>query len=126
MEQCGNHSLEKTRNSLSHQKLFREINSLVTSLVKTLLSRNFCQKKARERIFEISILCFALRNFTWNQFRFTSILQFAFHSKFFKIGIAGIGRPSCYVVLLVVRFINHGKIKIKRLFLRLGHLLKDH
>ena len=47
MAQGGNHSLEKTRNSLSHQKLFREINSLVTSLVKTLLLRNIC----RSRIF---------------------------------------------------------------------------
>ena len=36
--QCG-----KKRNSLSAQKIFREINSLITSLVKTLLSRNFCQ-----------------------------------------------------------------------------------
>ena len=42
--QCG-----KTRNSLS-PKFFREINSLVTSLskIKTLLSRNFCQKSVRE------------------------------------------------------------------------------
>ena len=34
---------------LSHQKIFREINSLVTSLVKPLISRNFCQN-AWERI----------------------------------------------------------------------------
>ena len=31
------------------EKIFREINSLVTSLVKPLVSRNFCQK-VRERI----------------------------------------------------------------------------
>ena len=32
---------------LSHQKIFREINSLATSEVGTLLSRNFCQKCVR-------------------------------------------------------------------------------
>ena len=36
---CG-----KTRNSLSPKVFFRQISSLVTSLVKTLISRNFCQK----------------------------------------------------------------------------------
>ena len=30
------------------EKIFRQINSLVTSLVKSLLSRNFCQKSVRE------------------------------------------------------------------------------
>ena len=30
------------------QKKFREINSLVTCLVKPLVSRNFCQKRMRE------------------------------------------------------------------------------
>ena len=39
--QCG-----KTRNSLI-EKIFRQINSLLISLVKTLLSRNFCQKYVR-------------------------------------------------------------------------------
>ena len=33
---------------LSHQKIFREINYLVTLLVKPLLSRHFYQKSARE------------------------------------------------------------------------------
>ena len=37
------HSVEK-REIYSHQKIFREINFLVTSLVKPLVSRNFCQK----------------------------------------------------------------------------------
>ena len=37
----------KTRNSLT-EKIFREINSLVTYLVKMLISRNFCQKSIRE------------------------------------------------------------------------------
>ena len=42
--QCG-----KTRNSLSQKrKKNRQINSLVTYLVKPLLSRNFCQKCVRE------------------------------------------------------------------------------
>ena len=41
------HSVEK-REILSHQKIFRQINSLVTYLVKPLLSRNFCQKCVRE------------------------------------------------------------------------------
>ena len=40
----GKLSVEK-REILSHQKIFHEINFLVTSLVKTLLSGNFCQKK---------------------------------------------------------------------------------
>ena len=41
------HSVEK-RDILSHQWKFRQINSLVTYLVKPLLSRNFCQKCVRE------------------------------------------------------------------------------
>ena len=41
------HSVEK-REILSHRKIFREINSLVTFLVKTLLSRNFGQKSVRK------------------------------------------------------------------------------
>ena len=41
------HSVEK-REILSHQKIFRQINSLVTYLVKPLLSRNFCKKCVRE------------------------------------------------------------------------------
>ena len=41
------------REILSHQKIFRQINSLLTYLVKQLLSRNFCKKFMREssRIF---------------------------------------------------------------------------
>ena len=41
-----NNSLEK-REILSHRNFFRQISSLVTSLVKTLISRNFCQKCVR-------------------------------------------------------------------------------
>ena len=47
--QCG-----KTRISLSPKKKIREINSLVTSLVKTLVSWNICQ----------TLICQKLRNFT--------------------------------------------------------------
>ena len=36
------------REILSHRKLFRQSNSLATYLVKSLLSRNFCQKCVRE------------------------------------------------------------------------------
>ena len=41
------HTVEK-REILSHLKIFREINSLVTYLVKPMLSRNFYQKRVRE------------------------------------------------------------------------------
>ena len=40
--QCG-----KMKNLLSPKKIFRQINYLVISLVKALLSRNFCQKSVR-------------------------------------------------------------------------------
>ena len=44
------HIVEK-REILSHRKIFREINSLVISvLVKPLLSRNFCQNSVRGNI----------------------------------------------------------------------------
>ena len=36
------------REIISHQKIFRQINSLGTYLVKISLSRNFCQKCVRE------------------------------------------------------------------------------
>ena len=39
-------SMEKPE-ILSHQKLFREINSILTSLVKRMLSRNICEKSMR-------------------------------------------------------------------------------
>ena len=42
------HSVEK-REIDFHEKIFREINSLVTSLGKPLLSRNFCQKSTSVR-----------------------------------------------------------------------------
>ena len=40
------HSSVEKREILSHRKIFREINALVTS--KLLISRNFCQKSMRE------------------------------------------------------------------------------
>ena len=42
-----NHSVEK-QEILSHWKKCRQINYLVISLVKPLLSRNFCKKSVRE------------------------------------------------------------------------------
>ena len=45
--QCATHTLWKKHKISLTQNIFREINSLVTSLIKTLLSRNFCQKTLR-------------------------------------------------------------------------------
>ena len=53
--QCGTTRCGKMRNYLSPKKIFREINDIVTSLVKMLLSRNFCQKVWEN--FLISIQC---------------------------------------------------------------------
>ena len=54
---------EKTRNSLS-TNIFREINYSVTSVVKTLLSRNFCQKSVRENFRDFhTVLCGNFRIF---------------------------------------------------------------
>ena len=45
----GQHSMKKREILSNHtEEIFREINSLVTYLVKSLLSRNFCQKCVRE------------------------------------------------------------------------------
>ena len=65
--QCGNsgnHSVEK-REILSHLKIFRQINYLVTYLVKPLISRNFCQKCVRKnsRNFHIHTLTQFWRKF---------------------------------------------------------------
>ena len=43
VSQCG-----KTRIFCHLEKIFREINSLVTSLIKPLLSRNFCEENVTE------------------------------------------------------------------------------
>ena len=43
------HSVEK-REIHSHQKIFREIKSSVTSLIMSLSSRNFCKKCERSEI----------------------------------------------------------------------------
>ena len=47
------HTVEKREilSHCTHQYFFRQINSLVTYLVKPLRSRNFCQKGVREREF---------------------------------------------------------------------------
>ena len=48
-ETLFSNSVEK-REIISHQKISRQINSLVTYLVNPLLSRDFCQKCVREKI----------------------------------------------------------------------------
>ena len=53
------HSVEK-REILSHRKIFRQINSLVTYLVKPLFSRNFCQKCVRENFRNFHTVCGAV------------------------------------------------------------------
>ena len=62
--QCG-----KTWNSLSLKKKIRQINYLVISLVKPLLSRNFCQKSVREnfRNFHTLPLLLWIQNISWNR-----------------------------------------------------------
>ena len=40
----------KNTDSLSPKEIFREIDYLVISFVKTLLSRNFCQEEVREKL----------------------------------------------------------------------------
>ena len=73
ISQCGemktlpSHRVEK-REILSHQKIFRQINSLVSYLVKPLIPRNFCHKCVRENS----------RNFHTVEF-----LQSWFHGNFF-------------------------------------------
>ena len=73
---CTAHSAEKQEILSPHcgkiqkftltEKIFRQINSLVTYLVKPLLSRNFCQKCVREnsRNFHTVQLCHCLAKFS--------------------------------------------------------------
>ena len=59
------HCVEK-REILSHKKKIRQINSLVTYLVKPLLSRNFCQKIVRvnsRNFHTVALRTFFLQNF---------------------------------------------------------------
>ena len=50
------------------KKIFRQINSLVTYLVKLLLSRIFCQKCVRENSHNFhTVHFFCYSDFTWNQ-----------------------------------------------------------
>ena len=62
--QCG-----KTRNSLTEKK-FRQITYLIISLVKAMLSRNFCEKNVRDNfcnfhstVWKLTNFCLALQNF---------------------------------------------------------------
>ena len=54
-------------NSLStHQKKFRQINYLVSYLVKPLLSRNFCQKCVRENSRNFHTVSLKQKTFIWD------------------------------------------------------------
>ena len=56
------HTMQKNEKNPSHLKIFRQINYLVISFVKMLVSRNFCQKSARVNFCKYhTALCF--RNF---------------------------------------------------------------
>ena len=46
------------------EKKFRQINHLVISLVKPLLSRNFCEKSVRENFCNFHTVVWKLRKFT--------------------------------------------------------------
>ena len=50
----------------SRQKIFRQINSLVISLVNTLVSRNFCQKSVRVNSWNCEWFSHR-KNISWNQ-----------------------------------------------------------
>ena len=67
------HKVEK-REILSHRKKIREMNSLVISLVKTLLSRNFCKKSVRENF----------RNFHTVYHTLWKLQKFALTKKIFR------------------------------------------
>ena len=62
----GSQCSVENREIISHQYFFREISSLVTSLVKTLLSRNFCQKCVRVKFhnFHSTVHCAHCGNYT--------------------------------------------------------------
>ena len=75
-ESWSNATVWKNEKFSLTEKKFREINSLVFSLVKTLLSRKFCQKSVRESFRNFHTvkvklggkLPFWQIDFTWNQF----------------------------------------------------------
>ena len=55
------------REILSYRNFLREISSLVTSLVKTLLSRNFYQKSVRANFHEFQTAYFMFCVFTYSK-----------------------------------------------------------
>ena len=74
------YSVEKREIVYQSPKIFREINSLVTSLVKTVLPRNFCQKCVRENFHNfhtVSCTVWKLREFSltlfWQKFRESNV-----------------------------------------------------
>ena len=79
------------------KKIFRQINSLVTYLIKPLLSRNFCQKCMREfpkfshccaihTVLEKPKIYCHLKNISWNQFTawFISLVKQLFSRYFWE------------------------------------------
>ena len=67
------HSVWKNKKFSLTKKIFRQINSLVISLLKTLLSQIFCQKSVRENFRNFHTVVrvvgwfFRFPDFTWNQ-----------------------------------------------------------
>ena len=49
-------SVRKNQKSTLTEKIFRQINYLVISIVKPLLSRNFCEKSVRENFYNFHIV----------------------------------------------------------------------
>ena len=60
VQYCG--TVWKNEKYSLNEKIFRQIISLVTSLVKPLLSRNFCQKGVRENFRNFHSVCGKVKN----------------------------------------------------------------
>ena len=60
------HTMEKRQFSLT-EEIFREINSLLTYLVNSLLSRNFCQKSVRENFRNFHTVLWECQDFSATQ-----------------------------------------------------------
>ena len=70
------------------EKIFREINSLLISLVKTLLSRNFCQKWVKENFWNFHTVESILRlSILINSSRETSLANIEYIANFVKWAI---------------------------------------
>ena len=71
------------------KKIFRQINSLVISFVKTLLSRIFCQECVRPNRsnFHIVYCCVMLEKITWNQLYIHAGLDYSHNGCFHSFNI---------------------------------------